>query len=312
MRYSPFNDSANFRAVGFRAVGFRTVGFRAVGFAMAAAIGFSLAAASANAVPFQSGTMTRAEVVPVTPQDAESEIEFAADNEPVLVFGFGGLNPPRIQIFKDGTVKTAGREGYVPELQSKISKEELQKIVQFAYDEARLLDATTAFLKEKTSGLRVADGPTSTFRLHVADGENTVQVYALAFASRAGEVGREMKTLVKLQNMCNHIFYLTQIGTSEEQAALLSQVEGQLKKKLPNVKSLTMNDLKYASRNIKGKIRGSFSTTRSIDEKPHNVGASFERDAEASEFTVKISSSVVRKRTRRPIGGGGIQVMPVR
>ena len=121
-----------------------------------------------------------------------------------------------------------------------------------------------------------------------------------------------MKTLMKLQNMCNHIFYLVQIGTSEEQAALLSQVEGQLKKKLPNVKTLTMNDLKYASRNIKGKIRGSFSTTRSIDEKPHNVGASFERDAEASEFTVKISSSVVGKRTRRPIGGGGIQVVPVR
>ena len=276
-----------------------------------AAIGFCLITSFANAVPFQSGATDQSKVSVAKPETAEREVQFAADkNEPVLVFGFGELNPPRIEIFQDGTVKTAGRVEYVPELKSSISKDELQKLVRFAIDKAELLETSTALMKGNPGGRYIADGPTSVFKIHVADGKNMFEVYALSSVSKVEGASSQIKNLMQLQDMCNHIFYLTQIGTADEQDAVMALAIAQLEKELPGMEPFTMSDLYHARRNIKGKIQGAFSATRSIDGKPYRIGASFKREAGASEFTAEISKSPVRRRRTPP--SGGIQLVPSR
>ena len=156
---------------------------------------------------------------------------------------------PRLQLFADGTVVGGRFEARMARRTIKISKAELESILDFVLKEHEFLEIETDTIntKIKGAGVRpmVADAPTSQFKINLKDREHTVEVYAVAFLAKFFVNIEELKHILAIQDKLRVLYNRTLAADDAQQ--ILATVNQQQKKEYPEFSAFKLEQLDTAA-----------------------------------------------------------------
>ncbi len=186
----------------------------------------------------------------------------------VIVFDYkGGFTPPRLNqkpmmtIQADGTVLLPARFQGQASFEGKITVKEIHEILALMKTE-KFFEFDSAAVKKKLAagGPRpiVADAPTTVIKVVVVGKQKEVSHYALGFGLGGPKIP-ELEGLVRIRKRLMRVQAVVQLGGHEEIQKWLTKANAELKKKFPDVQSLTVSDLQGGGKRANGTIYVSFN-----------------------------------------------------
>ncbi|MEE2825371.1 MAG: hypothetical protein VYE64_01950, partial [Planctomycetota bacterium] len=138
----------------------------------------------------------------------------------------------------------------------KLTREELFQLLQFIVVQNRFYEAETDEIKsaieEAGNGPRIADAMTSRFSLNLKRGRHKVEVYALSFQLSQYPQLEVLQRLSAIEMRLRNLVALVQLGDRAAVEAMLAEVNGELKKKHPDVRPMEKSEVL----NVSGGARG--------------------------------------------------------
>lgn len=185
---------------------------------------------------------------------------------PVIVLDFkGGFTPPRISdepamtIRADGVVVIPKRFEGQKSFRGKISREELNDLLDFAIKENKFLEYDPAKVGEKLAEVgprvAVADAAATVIRINVNGESKEVSHYALGMLGQGIE---ELQQLYAIQRRLMQVQSVVQLGGKEEVKKWLEAVNAELKDKFPAAPPLEASDLASGGQRADGSLYVSF------------------------------------------------------
>ncbi|MEQ8787009.1 MAG: hypothetical protein RIC55_11945 [Pirellulaceae bacterium] len=183
----------------------------------------------------------------------------------VIVLDFkGGFTPPRISeeptmtIRADGSVVIPAKFEGQKSFRGKISREELNELLDFAIEENKFLEYDAAKVAEKLAAggprFAVADAATTVLKINVNGETKEASHYALGMTRNVEELQR----LFAIQQRLMQLQSVIQLGGQEQVKKWLAVVNTELKAKFPDAPALTLEDFNSGGERGDGSIYASF------------------------------------------------------
>lgn len=205
-------------------------------------------------------------------------IEFKKDQqEPLFTFnasgGFRianqGAKPlPNFQVFADGRIVTGGANPGTPNLNAQMTEAELTRFLNFVVNENQFFeidpDALKQSMEAKRATVRIADAPTSTFKIQVNQGTKEVSIYALWFSVSNFPELDELNQLSKIEKRCKLIVSKIQLGDDADM--VLKQINEAVEKLGLGIKPFVIDELENSARSANGRFQARFGRNLSPDQ----------------------------------------------
>ena len=213
--------------------------------------------------------------LPVSAQDSldelanSPEMAFAEDaSQPFLVWDVSGgfrMAPPAdfkptplVTLWPDGRIRTGSDRPEVKPCDGKLTREELYQLLQFIVVQNRFYEAETDEIKsaieQAGNGPRIAGAMTSRFSLNLKRGRHMVEVYALSFQLSQYPQLEVLQRLSAIEMRLRNLVALVQLGDRTAVEALLAEVNGELKKKHPEIRPMEKSEVLNVSRGSRGEL----------------------------------------------------------
>ena len=217
----------------------------------------------------------------------------ANPNKPVFVFDITSGKPvppgpgyrptPLLTIYPDGRVVAGGKHHTVKVCEKIISEEELKKFLQFAIEECRFFDWSSASIQNEIAAKGVtplfADGGKSCITINLDNHQHKIGVYCLGYIARKMQGSPSVGGIDALVKKARYMIARTKIRP-EEQGEALTAVNAALAKKDATAPEFTEEDLTTSEKFENGRIKASFTKQYKLDGKNKKIGARFELSPE--------------------------------
>ena len=173
---------------------------------------------------------------------------------------------PVMSILADGTVLMPDLYGQAKDIEGKISRKQLQSLLQFCVTENKFFDYDEKDVQARMKKAQhtrqipqVADAPVSAFVIQLADRRHTASQYALGMTGEFYEDIKELQNLRAIEKKMNSVMNEVRVGGKKGIAKLLKAANAELRKQHPDVKPLTAAEFRGAYFRQGGVLSATFS-----------------------------------------------------
>ena len=239
-------------------------------------------------------------------QTNEGKIELPTDNNtPIIVYdttgGYGVKDPegfkpePMLQIFPDGRVVAGRNNPKAARSQWKMPADDLQKLLQRIVRDREFFETSSDDIAQqiKATGKRVllADASTSEITVNLPQGNQTVSVYAVSFAAKQFRQIDPLVFLAATNVELMELRHRASLGTDEQAASLLSEINEAFAEEFPGVGKFTVSDLQSAYKRSEGALTVSLKRDFKSQKSTRSIRATFKQDSGEEEPKIKFYQS---------------------
>jgi len=189
-----------------------------------------------------------------------------------LTGGFRSPTPPGferqpwLQIFGDGRIVCGSQTPNRATHEGRLSEPELQKLVQWVVQEQKLLQIKAEQIAQELDGYQpqMADGPTTTIKVQLAEQSHELTVYTLKQTARDLPEAAGLQTLARVEARLRSVKQLGDIGNQEILDSALTVANEHLERELPDANPWTTEHLRTIERTANGGLTLTFSRAKSI------------------------------------------------
>jgi len=148
-----------------------------------------------------------------------------------------------------------------PEIEAKISAEELQDVLRFVIDEQHFFEFDSEIAEQEIEAEQrrigvtttLWDGVTTIIRIQTADRDHKASFYGLYDHVTEFPTVKSLAKLLAVQDRLMHLVYEIDAGGKESIAAALKSANEYLQTAYPNIPALVLEDFRYVSRTPDGR-----------------------------------------------------------
>ncbi len=232
-----------------------------------------------------------------------TKFEYPADpNVPVITFdvtgGFrvptppGFQRQPTLQVFADGRI-VCGTQS--PERQShegRLTTAQLQELMEWLVREEKFLELSTEQVTKELTGYQslMADGPTTTIKVQLAQQSQEHAVYTLKQTARDLPDASGLQALARIETRLRSVKQLGDIGNQQVLDSALALANKHLEQELPDANPWTAAQLRTIQRSPKGGLVLTFSRAKSSSGDGYNLMLKLTRATTDAEWQIEFES----------------------
>lgn len=233
--------------------------------------------------------------------DMPADYRLPADPQvPVLTLDLsGGLRVPTpadfrrlplVSVFADGRIVCGAQVPDRPNHVGQLTPTELRELLEFVIQQQGLLQITPEQLAAEMQGYRsnLADGPTSTIQLRLAERTHELSIYALRLAARELPDAPGLQALLAIEQRLRQVKQWGDLGSRAVLESALQAANEALTRELPDANPWTADHLRRIERSAEGGVNLTFSRAKSISDDGYTLSMQVQRTQEGQPWQVAL------------------------
>lgn len=219
------------------------------------------------------------------------------DNVAVFTFDYSGgfrmrppegfVRKPQLQIFPNGRVLQSPNGPNLPSAEITISQDQLTEFLDAVVNQYNIYEIDGDEIKKEIEksgkGLRIADAPNLDVAINLGQGTHEISVYAASFAATQHPDIEALANLAKIEKLSRRMVAIAHLGGFDRLDAAVNQINAKLAEDHEGIPEMTVEQLQFASKNIQGVTKATFSSKVVAEEKSTVVRASYSIKSDGTE-----------------------------
>jgi hypothetical protein len=204
----------------------------------------------------------------------------------------GFQRQPWLQVFGDGRIVCGSQVPNRAPNEGRLTDLEMQALVNWVVQEQGLLQLRPEQISQELDGYRspMADGPTTTIKLVLADQSRELTVYMLKQTARDLQEAPGLQALARIEARLRSVKQWGDIGSQAILESALQMANEHLGHELPDANAWTTEHLRTIERLPNGGLALLFSRAKSISGDGYTLSAKVTRTAENSPWQIEFES----------------------
>ncbi len=236
-------------------------------------------------------------------ENVPTKFEYPADPLiPVITFdvtgGFrvptppGFQRQPTLQVFADGRIVCGTQSPERHSHEGRLTTAQLQELMEGLVRNEKFLEISTDQITKELAGYQslMADGPTTTIKIQLAQQSQEHSVYTLKQTARDLPDATGLQTLARIEARLRSVKQLGDIGSQEILDTALTLANKHLEQELPDANPWTAAQLRTIQRSPKGGLVLTFSRAKSSSGDGYNLMLKLTRSTSDAKWQIEFES----------------------